>query len=73
MLQRDVDVTINDNEVKKILYVDQHELRDLLSLKDQGVLVTPWFKLICDKFLFQWWNSLSNLSSYIDNDIHDLR
>lgn len=71
LLQKDVDIAINNNEVNKTLYVDQHELRDLLG--QQAVLITPWFKLICEKFLFQWWNSLNNLSAYIDNNIHDLR
>ena len=71
VLQKDVDITVNSNEVEKAFYVNQNELRNILS--KQEVLITPWFKLICEKFLFQWWKHLSNLSSYIDNKIHDLR
>ena len=30
------------------------------------VLVTPWFKLIVEKFLIKWWDNLSDLKSVKD-------
>ena len=62
-VQRDVDVTANPNEVMSYQYMDQGELRSLLEEGNKGkVLVTPWFQLVCDHFLFQWWDNLKNLS-----------
>jgi len=29
-----------------------------------GLKFTPWFQLICQKFLFEWWNSLDNLDQF---------
>lgn len=26
--------------------------------KDKGVKYTPWFRLICEGMLFQWWEAL---------------
>lgn len=26
--------------------------------KDDSLLFTPWFKLICQNMLFEWWGSL---------------
>ncbi len=34
--------------------------------KSNGTLITPWFKLIADTFLFKWWDSLSNLDIHKD-------
>ena len=33
---------------------------------DEGHLVTPWFQLIANNFLYRWWDSLSNLESHKD-------
>jgi len=39
----------------------------------EGNLITPWFKLICDKFLYNWWNNLKSLQSQQDRGtIHRL-
>ncbi len=66
-IQKDLPITPNPNEVASCRYVDQEGLKQLLEQADQGeVKITPWFKLICDNFLFKWWNSLSDLSKFID-------
>lgn len=66
-IQKDLPVSPNPNEVSSTRYVDQEELKQLLEDGDQGtVKITPWFKLICNKFLFEWWNNLSDLSKFID-------
>lgn len=39
----------------------------------QDVPMTPWFKLICDTFLFKWWEKIDALESEKDeNTIHRL-
>ncbi|KAL7750263.1 isopentenyl-diphosphate delta-isomerase idi1 [Sorochytrium milnesiophthora] len=47
------------NEVKATRYVTQQELRDLFDAADpESVKITPWFRLICENFLFKWWDKL---------------
>jgi isopentenyl-diphosphate delta-isomerase len=74
-IQRDVTVAANPNEVKSHRYVSAEELKQLLGEAGQegGVTITPWFKAIADKFLFEWWQHLDNLSSFQDHqNIHKM-
>ena len=73
-IQQDVDITANPNEVMSYQYMDQGQLRSLLEDGKKGkVLVTPWFQLTCDHFLFHWWDRLKNLNSVQDHaKIHRL-
>lgn len=65
--KKDVTIAANPNEVMCHQYVDQGQLRALLEdVKNGKVLVTPWFQLICEQFLFKWWDRLDNLSSVQD-------
>ncbi|XP_060591853.1 isopentenyl-diphosphate Delta-isomerase 1-like [Ruditapes philippinarum] len=70
---KDVDLSINTNEVKSIQYVTKEELKELIKSCEMGnVVLTPWFKLICEHFLFQWWDNLDNLKKLEDHkNIHD--
>lgn len=66
-IQRDVTVTPNPNEAMSHRFVSQQELLDLLAEEKEGkVKITPWFKIISETFLFQWWDNLRNLSPFID-------
>lgn len=66
-MQKDVIVVPNTNEVKSFRYVSKEQLGALIENADRdGMLLTPWFKLIVSKFLYQWWNNLHNLSSQKD-------
>ncbi|KAL1916312.1 uncharacterized protein VTP21DRAFT_5929 [Calcarisporiella thermophila] len=70
-IRADVDLDLNLNEVQAVKYVTPEELRQLFD--DPSVRLTPWFKLICETFLFTWWKSLDNLSGFKDpNTIHKL-
>ena len=66
----------NHNEVKAVKYVSIYELKELLEEEknlNSGVLLTPWFKLICERFLFKWWSNLNNLKEFQDfKAIHNL-
>ncbi|RUS91801.1 hypothetical protein EGW08_000372 [Elysia chlorotica] len=69
-IQRDVTVKANPNEVKSYRYVSQRELKDLIdSSETDGMLLTPWFKLICNNFLFKWWNKLNDIESQADRKV----
>ena len=57
----------NENEVRETRYVEPDELREMIAAERNGSsgheLLTPWFKLIADKYLFKWWASLDDIDS----------
>lgn len=58
-----VDLNPNKNEVQATQYVSADELKNLFKQPD--LKFTPWFKLICESMLFEWWGSLeSGLDKY---------
>ncbi|XP_066538754.1 isopentenyl-diphosphate Delta-isomerase 1 isoform X2 [Hoplias malabaricus] len=68
-LQKDVDLQPDPNEVKSYCYASKEELEELLEkAKRKEVLITPWFSLIADTFLFKWWDNLHNLKQFMDHD-----
>ncbi len=73
IMQKDVVCEPNPNEVKSYRYVNQQQLRELLEQGERGELkITPWFQIICNTFLFKWWDSLDNLSSFVDQTVHKM-
>ena len=64
--ERDVTLEPNPNEVRDTRWVSPDELRGMLA--DQGLVFTPWFRLICDSMLFTWWERLeqgTGLGEYV--------
>ena len=55
-IQADVDLHVNPNEVQATQYVSPDELKQLFQRTD--LKFTPWFKLICNSMLFEWWSHL---------------
>ncbi|KAF9555912.1 isopentenyl-diphosphate delta-isomerase idi1 [Mortierella alpina] len=56
-----VDMAPSPNEVRDVRWVTKEELKVLLKegvTPGSGVIVTPWFKLICDNFMFAWWDKM---------------
>lgn len=54
-----VDVSMNPEEVCEVKYVDQKSLSQLLSEADAGsCTISPWFRLIADNLLGDWWDKL---------------
>ncbi|XP_033761301.1 isopentenyl-diphosphate Delta-isomerase 1-like [Pecten maximus] len=67
VVQKDVDLHPNPDEVATWKYVSKEELEKIVGeAESTGTLLTPWFKLIVDKFLYKWWSDLDNLSKHID-------
>lgn len=66
----EVKLNPNLNEVRDYKYVNEKELREMLE--DDQLIFTPWFKLICETFLWKWWKTLDNLSGFEDDKIHRL-
>ncbi|KAM7274057.1 hypothetical protein ACFE04_028721 [Oxalis oulophora] len=56
---RDVNVNPNPDEVADIKYVNREELKELLRKADageEGLKLSPWFRLVVDNFLYKWWD-----------------
>lgn len=49
---------MNPNEVRDTKYVSPDQLKQLFT--DPSYKFTPWFKLICDSMLFEWWKHLDS-------------
>jgi len=69
---KDKDLTIlgNPNEVKEFKYVTMEELKNMMNDKD--LKFTPWFKLICENYLFDWWKQLDTIEDHT-NDVQIYR
>ena len=62
-IKANVDLNINLNEVQATRYVSPDNLKALF--RDSSLKFTPWFKLICESMLFEWWQHLdSGLEKY---------
>lgn len=61
----DVKLNINPNEVQATRYVSEEELKNMFN--DDTLKFTPWFKLICQSMLFEWWEHLdTGLDKYLE-------
>lgn len=58
-------VAPSPNEVRDHKWVTASELKAMFE--DPKFLFTPWFKLICESYLFEWWDQLADLS-HVEND-----
>ncbi|XP_068665168.1 isopentenyl-diphosphate Delta-isomerase I [Aristolochia californica] len=76
---RDVTLNPNPDEVADVKYVDREQLKELLRKADaheDGVQLSPWFRLVVDNFLLKWWDHLEkgNLEEVADmKTIHKLK
>jgi isopentenyl-diphosphate Delta-isomerase len=61
---------MNPQEVKDIQYVNPQKLKEIL--KNENLLKTPWFRMIAQHFLFEWWNHLENLETFKNEKIFKL-
>lgn len=59
-IQADVDLEPSPNEVRDTAYVSQEGLKKMF--KDPALKFTPWFKLICESMLYEWWGALGTPS-----------
>ena len=57
-IKADVDHIANPNEVQDTRYVSQEDLMEMFT--KQQLKFTPWFKLICQSMLFEWWDNIDD-------------
>eukprot|EP00727_Mastigamoeba_balamuthi_P011012 m51a1_g6533 putative isopentenyl-diphosphate delta-isomerase (228) ;mRNA; r:22015-23301 len=60
VLRADVTLDINSDEVAACKYVTKDEMRQMLEDNKQTKVLTPWFTVIAEKWLFQWWDALES-------------
>jgi len=61
MVRKDVKTNINPSEAEAVRYVTPKQLRELIAERDAKpteILLSPWFEMIAEKFLFPWWDKL---------------
>ncbi|TVY45362.1 Isopentenyl-diphosphate Delta-isomerase [Lachnellula subtilissima] len=64
-IKADVDIEPNMNEVSATRYVNADGLKSMFN--DPALKFTPWFKLICNTLLFEWWEHLDEgLDKYMN-------
>ncbi|KAL2209010.1 Isopentenyldiphosphate isomerase [Sarocladium strictum] len=64
-IKANVDLDPSPNEVQATQYVSADKLKELFE--DSSLKFTPWFKLICNSMLFEWWQNLdSGLDKYLN-------
>ncbi|CAG8539304.1 11053_t:CDS:2 [Acaulospora morrowiae] len=72
IIRANVDLEVNENEVKAVEYLSLEDLRKRFNNPGDWKF-TPWFKLISEKFLFDWWEKLNDLDECKDvKKIHKL-
>ncbi|KAL6610224.1 hypothetical protein ACP70R_040193 [Stipagrostis hirtigluma subsp. patula] len=75
---RDVKLSPNPEEVADVKYMNREQLKELLRKADaeeDGVKLSPWFRLVVDNFLMSWWDHVEQgtLQEAADmNTIHKL-
>ena len=65
-IKANVHHTLNPNEVQDSKYVSAEELRTMLQ--NDTLNFTPWFKLICNSMLYDWWKHLDNGLEQYENE-----
>jgi isopentenyl-diphosphate Delta-isomerase len=72
-IEAEPDLDINVNEVRDTAWVSPEELKQLFrdgekkTGKGKDFKYTPWFRLICESLLFDWWDAVASgdLKKYV--------
>lgn len=70
LLRAPVSCTPNPDEAQAVRYVTQAELRTMMD-PASGLLWSPWFRIVADRFLSLWWDDLSvtlDTDRFVDTD-----
>ena len=74
VLKTDLEINHNVNEIDEVLWVSYENFDSVISnLEDEGDIIAPWFKLIVENFLKDWWMNIDELDTHKNTIIHDMR
>ncbi|PDH26894.1 MAG: hypothetical protein CND85_02170 [Marine Group II euryarchaeote MED-G33] len=69
---RDMVINVNSNEISEIEWVTQSELNNWLSEQStRDGIIAPWFRLIAENILPEWWGNLDGLPALADKEIRN--
>lgn len=81
-IKANVTLDVNPNECRDVAYVSAEKLKEMFKddckfsffyfvlSNSLALLFTPWFKLICDSYLFKWWASIDEIENFRDDSIN---
>lgn len=69
-VKANVTLNLNKEEVENARYVTLKELQTMMQ-PDSGMLWSPWFRIIVEKFLVHWWSDLER--TLTTNDYTDYK
>jgi len=65
-------VSPNPNEISEVKWVSENDLTQWLNKKPiEGHVIAPWFRLIAENILPEWWGNLDGLPTRTDKEIRD--
>ena len=71
ILKKDLKLNPNPNEIEEVRYFDINDLDKFVKNADNdGNKIGPWFRLINDNFLYEWWKSLDRVTEAKNLEIH---
>ena len=60
--KKDVEIVPNPSEVNSVRYVSKEDLQHMFKEMEEGkIFIAPWFQLICETFLFKWWDRIDEI------------
>ncbi|KAL6925541.1 isopentenyl-diphosphate delta-isomerase idi1 [Hanseniaspora valbyensis] len=62
---KDLTILGNPNEVREFKYVTMEQLKEMMA--NPNLKFTPWFKLICQSYLFDWWSKLDTIEEHAND------
>ena len=66
----DMKLNVNSNEISDTAWITQDELDNWLADQSSGSeIIAPWFRLIAENILPEWWGNLDGLPSLADQRI----
>uniref|UniRef100_A0A8D2ASG5 isopentenyl-diphosphate Delta-isomerase n=1 Tax=Sciurus vulgaris TaxID=55149 RepID=A0A8D2ASG5_SCIVU len=68
LVKKNVTITPDPSEVDSCRYLAQEELEELLDEAARGrARVTPWLRIIAERFLFKWWPYLDEVTQFVEH------
>ncbi|XP_040611509.1 isopentenyl-diphosphate delta-isomerase 2 isoform X2 [Mesocricetus auratus] len=69
LVRKDVTISSDPSEISSFSYLTREELGELLERDTRGeVNVTPWLRIIVERFLNMWWPYLDEVTQFVELD-----